>query len=243
MLNELVKKNNISVYKLSNDTGIPYSTLCDLISGKTLIEKTSAHTLYHLAQYFKISMESLYLSQMPRSILYLYNSGRNVYIEYSEHTIQYSGPKNLIAFKRINRITEQTLYVECYFVGENSEIFTEEDYIDLKSLFDEYGYLFEIDENTDIRIGHPSSGQILNIIDNSIVVSDNIAISISDNSTTDIVLDIVSINRPTQRMTLRLKDYLILSTNMSASMSRRAIASVKRNLPLINNETGGANYA
>ncbi|MCR5238531.1 MAG: helix-turn-helix transcriptional regulator, partial [Lachnospiraceae bacterium] len=42
MLKDIVEKRGYTVYKLAKDAGVPYSTLSDLISGRTDIKKISA---------------------------------------------------------------------------------------------------------------------------------------------------------------------------------------------------------
>ena len=59
MINELLKKENISRYQLSKDSNIPYSTLKDICNGKTTLNKCSAETVYRLAKNLNVTMESL----------------------------------------------------------------------------------------------------------------------------------------------------------------------------------------
>ena len=59
MLIELMNSKNMTKYRLSKMTDIPYSTISDLCSGKTKIEKSSAETVYRLAKALEVSMEDL----------------------------------------------------------------------------------------------------------------------------------------------------------------------------------------
>jgi len=59
IINELLAKNNMTPYRLSKTSGIAYTTLNDIINGKTRLEKCSAGTVYLLAQALKVSMEDL----------------------------------------------------------------------------------------------------------------------------------------------------------------------------------------
>jgi len=244
MLKNLIDSANISLYKLSKDTGIPYSTLSDLTCGNTLIENTSSNTLYRLAKYFNITMESLYESALLQSTLHIYNEGRDIHVDYSTHKFKYAGPKNLLSFRKINKVVGNTIYMECYFLNSEGEIYVEEDYIDLRDIFAEYGVSFNMSDSIQIDLSNPSKDRKINIIDNSLLVSDSMAISLSSSSASDVNIEIVSINRPSQKMLIRISDYTILSTNMSARMQKRAIDSVKRNISIINDEiTGGNSYA
>lgn len=61
-----MEKKQIRKMELSRVTGIPYSTLNDICSGKTKLQSCSAELVYKLAQYFGVSVESLlqtYLNQ------------------------------------------------------------------------------------------------------------------------------------------------------------------------------------
>ena len=48
----LVAENNISKYRLSQETNIPYSTISDICNGKTTLENCNAKTVYELSKFF-----------------------------------------------------------------------------------------------------------------------------------------------------------------------------------------------
>lgn len=58
-INELLREEKISKYRLSRVSGVPYTTIDDICTGKTRIEKCSAETIYKIAKVFSISMEEL----------------------------------------------------------------------------------------------------------------------------------------------------------------------------------------
>lgn len=58
-INELLRDKKISKYRLSRLSGVPYTTINDICTGKTRIEKCSAETIYKIAKVFRISMEEL----------------------------------------------------------------------------------------------------------------------------------------------------------------------------------------
>lgn len=59
MIESLLKKRNMTKYRLALDAGIPHTTLNDICSGKTRLEKCSAETVYKLAKTLGVSMEVL----------------------------------------------------------------------------------------------------------------------------------------------------------------------------------------
>lgn len=59
LIDVLLKKKNMSKYRLAVEAGIPHSTLNDILSGKTKLEKCTAETVYKLAAALGVSMEML----------------------------------------------------------------------------------------------------------------------------------------------------------------------------------------
>lgn len=59
MIQNLMKKQNMTKYRLSKNSGIPYTTLTDICSGKAQLEKCSAETIYKLSKELGVSMETL----------------------------------------------------------------------------------------------------------------------------------------------------------------------------------------
>ena len=56
LLDELMRQKNISKYRLSKSSEIPYSTLTDILSGKARLERCSAETVYKLDKELGVSM-------------------------------------------------------------------------------------------------------------------------------------------------------------------------------------------
>lgn len=74
-INELLKQNNITKYKLAKASGVPHTTVLDICSGKTRIEKCSAETLYKLAKALNTTMEVLLEDSMePRPAFEVFKS-------------------------------------------------------------------------------------------------------------------------------------------------------------------------
>lgn len=59
IIEDLLKKRNMSKYRLAIRAGIPHTTLSDICSGKTKIEKCSAETVYKIARELSVPMELL----------------------------------------------------------------------------------------------------------------------------------------------------------------------------------------
>lgn len=73
-LNALLKQKNMSVYQCSKESKVPYTTLLDLVKGKTRIEKCAAETVYKIAKALGIAMEELLRERMEGDIAVPYRS-------------------------------------------------------------------------------------------------------------------------------------------------------------------------
>lgn len=63
-INEAISKKGITKYRLSKSSGVPYTTISDISSGKSRIEKCSGETLYRIAKALDVSIEHLLESAM-----------------------------------------------------------------------------------------------------------------------------------------------------------------------------------
>ena len=59
MLNSILKEKNMTIYQCAKLSGVPYTTLSEVIRGKTRMEKCSAETVYRLSKVLNVSMEDL----------------------------------------------------------------------------------------------------------------------------------------------------------------------------------------
>ena len=60
MLKDYMKNNGISVYSLSRKSGVPYSTLNDLVNGKVNIESCKVGLLCALSAALRLSLDDTY---------------------------------------------------------------------------------------------------------------------------------------------------------------------------------------
>ena len=65
-LKDMLKLRNMSMYALSHLSRVPMTTINDLCSGRTRIERCSGETLYKIAGALKIPMEELLKDAMAR---------------------------------------------------------------------------------------------------------------------------------------------------------------------------------
>lgn len=68
-IKQILEKKKMSIYTLSQKSGVPYATLNDMCNDKTSLEKCSAETVYKISKVLDISMEDLvspYMVKRPR---------------------------------------------------------------------------------------------------------------------------------------------------------------------------------
>lgn len=58
-INELMENIKMTKYRLSKESGIAYTTVNDICSGKAQLEKCSAETIYRISKVLGVSMENL----------------------------------------------------------------------------------------------------------------------------------------------------------------------------------------
>lgn len=74
-INSLLKQQNMSIYRLAKESGLPYATVNDICNQKAALEKCSAETVYRLANALNVSMEDLLAPQLTeRSSFELFKS-------------------------------------------------------------------------------------------------------------------------------------------------------------------------
>lgn len=103
ILDDLLKKQNMTKYRLAVEAGIPHTTLNDIFGGKTKLEKCNAETVYKIAKALSVSMElltSAAIRQTERERAYEYGLP-----EYLQH--------DLDAYK--NGLKEHSDLLDCFW--------------------------------------------------------------------------------------------------------------------------------
>ena len=59
VITSIMEDRNITKYRLAKNTGIPYTTISDICSGKAQLEKCSVETVYKIAKELGVSIETL----------------------------------------------------------------------------------------------------------------------------------------------------------------------------------------
>lgn len=59
LISDVMAEKNITIYRLSKNSGIPYATINDICNNKVNLAKCNAETIYRLAKELDVSMEEL----------------------------------------------------------------------------------------------------------------------------------------------------------------------------------------
>lgn len=70
IVNELLKKENMSRYRLSKESGVAMTTITDICSGKAELDKCAAGTIYKIAKVLGVSVDFLLENNKERSADY-----------------------------------------------------------------------------------------------------------------------------------------------------------------------------
>ena len=135
IIKELLKEKNMSVYRLAKESGIPYTTVNDICSGRAQLEKCSAETVYKIADTLNVSMEELlepYL--LPRSSFENFKSSVC-------HQVKSAGDIQFIIdtleSRKIQNYYRLRWYAECFYLLAMLDYLSRENNIPLCQDFDD----------------------------------------------------------------------------------------------------------
>lgn len=180
------------------------------------------------------------------STLYISNLGSEIHLDMDNIHLKYLGPKSLEKFICINEFDGQVIYVETQFTYG-----AEEEYIDVADALSDYNYNVAecLNQITNVKIAKKgdismdnkgkasikktSNSKRVELIDKSLMVSDNIALVPHVGSAHDFQIEAVSMADTNKRCLIRFKDTMVLRSNMTKSLQDRSIRAIRRNAELI----------
>lgn len=112
MLKQYLKQNKISIYSLSKETGIPYSTLNDLCNGKVEIDNCKVGMLMKLTNALKLSTDDLYdICQRKDNSFTIKqtNTQATIKVKNKKYYVEYINNKNKVAIDlfKVNEINSK----------------------------------------------------------------------------------------------------------------------------------------
>lgn len=119
-VNEILWRRGMTKYKLAKASGLPHTTINDICSGKTRIEKCSAETLYKLSKPLGVSMEELIEDGMKGDAAMEYRSAFDVFKSNVCHQVKDMGDLDFVIHTlesdRIRKYFDKQWYPESLYV-------------------------------------------------------------------------------------------------------------------------------
>lgn len=134
-INQIIQQKNITKYKLSKLSGVPYATVNDICSGKARIEKCSADTLYKLSKVLDVSMETLVEDTM------VYRSDFETFKSNVCHILHDTGDIDFIIdtleANTIRKLYQKKWYPECLYLLAMIDYLSRENDLPICSEYDD----------------------------------------------------------------------------------------------------------
>lgn len=119
-INELIKKQNVTKYRLSKESGVPYATINDICNEKVSVEKCSAATIYKLSKTLGVSMEALVEDSMKIAKTVEYRSSFETFKSNICHRVHDMGDLdfiiNVLETDDIRKYYSKKWYAECLYL-------------------------------------------------------------------------------------------------------------------------------
>ncbi|MDW7655798.1 MAG: helix-turn-helix transcriptional regulator [Bacillota bacterium] len=119
-VSEILLRRGMTKYKLAKASGVPHTTINDICSGKTRIEKCSAETLYKLSKPLGIIMEALIEDGMKGGAKLEYRSTFDVFKSNVCHQVKDMGDLDFIIHtlesEQIRKYFTMKWYPECLYL-------------------------------------------------------------------------------------------------------------------------------
>lgn len=134
-IHDLLEQKDITKYRLSKLSGVPFATISDICSGKAKIEKCSADTLYKLSKTLDVSMETLVEDAME------HHSSFEVFKSNVCHVVRDIGDMDFIIYTlesdRIREYYKKKWYPECLYLLAMVDYLSRENNLPLCSEYDD----------------------------------------------------------------------------------------------------------
>jgi len=113
-INDLLKQKNITKYKLSKLSGVAFTTVSEITTGKTKIKNCTGETLYRLAKALDVTIEDLLAESME------YRQSFDTYKSYVCHMVKDMGDLDFIIetleTDRIRELYKKRWYPESLYL-------------------------------------------------------------------------------------------------------------------------------
>ncbi len=114
MLKEYLKQEGLSIYAIARDSGLPYSTVNDLVNGKVHIDQCRVGLLRGLAEALGLPLEDAYelCAEKPKDLHTSYQVDVRVRVRNKSYLaeFEYGGETTVIELCRVN--DETRFYID-----------------------------------------------------------------------------------------------------------------------------------
>ena len=113
-INDILAQKNMTKYKLSKISGVPFTTVSEVTTGKTKIKNCTGETLYRLAKALEVSVEDLLSESME------YRQSFETYKSNICHMVKDMGDVSFIIStlesNEIRKLYQKKWYPECLYL-------------------------------------------------------------------------------------------------------------------------------
>lgn len=142
IVNRLLDEKNMTKYRLSKISGVPQTTISDICSGKTQIEKCSADTIYKISKALDVSMESLIEAEINKEKPLDYRSSFQTFKSNICHYVKDKGDIKFIVdalkLDEVSKLYNKKWYPEALYLLAMIDYLSRENNL---SLYTKYDYL------------------------------------------------------------------------------------------------------
>ena len=114
LINELLKQKNMTKYRLSQISGLPFTTISEITTGKSKIKNCTGETLYKLAKSLDVTIEYLLSDSIE------YRSDFEIYKSNICHLVKDMGDMKFIIETlesgKIRKLYKKKWYPECLYL-------------------------------------------------------------------------------------------------------------------------------
>ena len=113
-INDYMEEKNITKYRLSKLSDIPYTTINDICNGKTDIKKCSAETVYKISKALGTTFEDIFLSESHKE------SNFELFKSNTCHRLKKLGDRQfileLLSNQKIRSLYKRKMYPESFYM-------------------------------------------------------------------------------------------------------------------------------
>ena len=127
MLKEFLQQKDLSIYKLAGISGIPYSTLNDIVNHKVDIANIRAGIIFKLANVLNISMDELYELCTNQITIYLedYATKGTVNIKNKKYVLEFQYQNKEFTDELCPVKKEATMFIESIARGQMEKLISD----------------------------------------------------------------------------------------------------------------------